>query len=162
MHYGLLDVSMGICYSLDMIQSIKTKYWLVVVSKDHIEIGKKLGIVQANHGKAAPMKRMKPGDLIVFYSPKILFQGKEPLKKFTAIARVKEGNVYQGDMGGGFTPFRRDVEFLPCEETEIQSLIEELTFIKNKQSWGFVFRFGFFEIPKGDFETISKKMKVKY
>jgi hypothetical protein len=45
----------------------QTKYWLVVVSKDHIEIGKKLGIVQANHGKAAPIKRMKPGDLIVFY-----------------------------------------------------------------------------------------------
>jgi predicted RNA-binding protein len=139
----------------------QTKYWLVVVSKDHVETGKKLGIVQANHGKAAPMKRMKPGDLIVFYSPKLHFQGKEPLKKFTAIARVREGEVYQGDMGGGFTPYRRDVKFLSCEETDIQALIEKLTFIRNKQSWGFVFRFGFFEIPKEDFETISKKMKMK-
>lgn len=137
-----------------------TKYWLVVVSKDHIETGKKLGIVQANHGKAAPMKRMKPGDLIVFYSPKLHFQGKEPLKKFTAIARVKEGEVYQGDMGGGFTPFRRDVVFLPCEEMDILSLIPKLAFIKNKRSWGFVFRFGFFEIPKVDFEIISKKMSL--
>lgn len=137
-----------------------TKYWLVVVSKDHIETGKKLGIVQANHGKAAPMKRMKPGDLIVFYSPKLYFQGKEPLKKFTATARVKEGEVYQGDMGGGFTPYRRDVEFLPCEETDILPLIPKLTFIRNKQSWGFVFRFGFFEIPKVDFEIISRKMSL--
>ncbi len=140
----------------------QTKCWLVVVSKDHLENGKKLGVVQANHGKAAPMKRMKPGDLIVFYSPKLHFQGKEPYKKFTAIARVKEGEVYQGDMGGGFVPYRRDVEFLSCKETAIQPLIQMLTFIRNKQSWGFVFRFGFFEIPKEDFDTISKAMKEKH
>jgi predicted RNA-binding protein len=137
------------------------KYWLVVVSKDHVEIGKKLGIVQANHGKATPMKRMKPGDLIVFYSPKIHFQGKEPLKKFTAIARVKKGDTYQGDMGGGFTPYRRDVEFLPCEETDIQPLLDTLKFIRNKKNWGFVFRFGFFEITKNDFETIAKTMHLE-
>ena len=137
----------------------ETKYWLVVVSKDHLENGKKLGIVQANHGKGAPMRRMQAGDLIVFYSPKLRFQGKEPYRKFSAIARVKAGEVYQGDMGGGFIPYRRDVEFLPCQETEIQPLIPELTFIRNKQSWGFVFRFGFFEIPQTDFQTISKVMK---
>ena len=78
------------------------KYWVVVASKEHVEQGKQLGIVQANHGKASPMKRMRPGDLIVFYSPKLQYQGKQPSKKFTAIARVKEGEVYQGDMGGGF------------------------------------------------------------
>ena len=138
------------------------KYWLVVVSKDHIKIGKKLGIAQANHGKAAPMKRMIPGDFIVFYSPKIHFHGKEPLKKFTALARVEKGDVYQGDMGGGFVPYRRDVKYISCKETDILPLIPKLTFIKNKQSWGFVFRFGFFEIPLEDFEIISKAMKYKH
>jgi predicted RNA-binding protein len=138
-----------------------TKYWTVVASKDHVEIGKKLGVVQANHGKAAPLKRMKPGDLIVFYSSKLHFQGKEPLKKFTAIARVKEGEIYQGNMGGGFIPYRRDVEFIPCQEADILTLIPKLTFIRNKKTWGIVFRFGFFEIPKEDYETITKKMKLK-
>ncbi len=137
------------------------KYWVVVASKDHVELGKTLGIVQANHGKASSLKRMTPGDLIVFYSPKVLFEGKDPLKKFTAMARVKEGEVYQGDMGGGFTPFRKDVEFLPCEETDILPLIPQMTFIRKKQSWGFVFRFGFFEKPKEDFEVISNKMGLK-
>ncbi len=137
------------------------RYWLVVVSKDHLENGKKMGIVQANHGKAAPMKRMKPGDLIVFYSPKLHFQSREPHKKFTAIARVKEGEVYQGNMGGGFVPYRRDVEFLSSKEAAVQPLVQTLTFIRNKQSWGFVFRFGFFEVPKEDFETISRAMKAK-
>ena len=137
-----------------------TKYWIVVASKDHAEKGKSLGIIQSNHGKAAPMKRLKPGDMIVFYSPKLHFQGKEPYQKFIAIARVKEGEVYQGNMGDGFFPYRRDVQFLPCEEADIQPLIEKMTFIRNKKSWGFVFRFGFFEIPKADFETISKEMKI--
>jgi len=133
------------------------KYWLVVVSKDHVELGKKLGIVQANHGKAAPMKRLRPGDFVVFYSPKLRFEGKEPLKKFTAIARVKEGEVYQGDMGGS-PSYRRDADYLPCNEVDALPLIPELTFIRNKQAWGYVFRFGFLEIPKEDFETISRKM----
>jgi predicted RNA-binding protein len=143
-----------------MIVERPTKYWIVVASKDHVETGKKLGIVQVNHGKAAPLKRMKAGDLIAFYSPKLQFQGKEPLKKFTAIARVKEGEIYQGNMGGSFIPYRRDVEFIPCGEADIQTLIPKLTFIKNKKSWGIVFRFGFLEIPKEDYETITKKMDL--
>ena len=140
----------------------QTKYWLVVASKDHIERGKKLGIVQANHGKAGPMRRLNSGDLIVFYSPKVRFEGKEPLKKFTAIAMVKDGEMYQGEMGSDFDPYRRDVEYLSSEETEIQSLIEKLTFIRNKKSWGFIFRFGFFEIPAEDFKLISIKMNLKH
>jgi len=69
--------------------------------------------------------------------------------------------VYQGDMGGGFMPYRRDVEFLPCEEADILPLIPQLTFIHNKRSWGFVFRFGFFELAEDDFERIAKYMKTK-
>ena len=134
------------------------RYWVVVVSKDHLQTGKKLGIVQANHGKSAPMKRLKTGDLIVFYSPKMEFSGKEPCRKFTAVARVKEGEPYQGDMGDGFVPFRRDVEFLPCEEVDIKPIIPKLGFIRKKESWGFVFRFGFFEIPREDFATIAGEM----
>lgn len=137
------------------------KFWIVVVSKDHMEIGKRLGVVQANHGKAVPMKRMRPGDMIIFYSPKVRFEGKEPLKKFTAIAQVKEGEVYQGYMGEGFVAFRRDVEFLACKEADILPLIPRMTFIRNKRSWGFVFRFGFFEIPEKDFKIISKVMDMK-
>ncbi len=140
-------------------ETSQRKYWIVVASKDHVEHGKLLGIVQANHGKASPMKRMHPGDLIIFYSPKLHYQEKQPYKKFTAIARVKAGEVYKGDMGDGFLPYRRDVEFLPCEEADILPLIDQMTFTRNKKSWGFVFRFGFFEIPKVDFETISKEMR---
>src|SRR5258708_33038966 len=106
-----------------------TRYWIAVASKDHVARGKNLGIVQANHGKASLMKKLKQGDYVLFYSPKLTYEGKQPYKKFTAIARVKEGDVYQGDMGGGFIPYRRDVEFLPCQEVDILPLIDQMSFI---------------------------------
>lgn len=135
-----------------------TKYWLVVVSRDHVEIGKRHGIVMANHGKAAPLRRMRSGDSVVCYSPKAAHEGKEPLKKFTAIARVSEGEVYHGELDGGFTAYRRDVEYLPCDEADIVPLIHRLTFIRDKQRWGYLFRFGFFEVPEVDFQTIAAAM----
>jgi predicted RNA-binding protein len=134
---------------------------VVVASKDHVDIGKRLGIVQANHGKAAALKRMRPGDYVIFYSSKLNFDKQEPYRKFTAIAKVKEGEIYQGYMRGGREPYRRDVEFLKCREADIRPLIQKMGFIKKKESWGFVFRFGFFEIPKRDFEIIAKAVRLE-
>ena len=46
------------------------KYWIIVASKDHLQRGLAGGFIQANHGKAAPLKRMHVGDWVLFYSPK--------------------------------------------------------------------------------------------
>jgi len=40
----------------------------------------------------------------------------------------------------------------------IQPLIAELTFIQDKKHWGYVFRYGCFEIPKHDFDLIASRM----
>ena len=64
-------------------------------------------------------------------------------------------------MGNGFEPYRRDIRFVEGEEISIRLLLEDLTFIKNKKSWGYVFRFGFFEIPESDFQRIAAAMKVE-
>ncbi len=140
-------------------------YWVVVVSKDHIQNGIRAGIIQANHGKAAPLKRMQVGDGILIYSPKVKYGGDEKLQAFTAIGRVTGETVYQYDMGNDFIPYRRDVEYFDSVEIPIQPLVPALTFIKNKQSWGYLFRFGFFEIPQVDFDLIASQMlteKVAY
>jgi len=140
----------------------KTRYWIVVASRDHVENGKRLGVVQTNHGKASALKRMAPRDCIIFYSPKLYFEGKEPLRKFTAVAMVKSGEMYKGQMAGDFEPYRRNVEFLQCVEADIRPLIPKMSFIRKKESWGFVFKFGSFEIPKEDFDKIAKSMKLKW
>ena len=136
----------------------EARYWVIVASKNHVMNGVHWGIAQANHGKAAPLKRMKVGDGIVYYSPKVEFEGDEKLQAFTAIGEVTGETVYQFDMGGGFVPYRRDVKYKECIEVPIQPLIPALTFIKDKTSWGYMFRFGFFEIPKVDFDLIASQM----
>ena len=134
------------------------KYWIIVASKDHIQRGQAGGFIQANHGKAAPLKRMRAGDWVIFYSPKLEFDKPEKLQCFTAIVRVVGEEIYQQDMGGGFVPFRLKVQFLPSKDVSIQPLIEELTFIKDKTHWGAPFRFGTLQIPEEDFRLIAGKM----
>src|SRR5512132_70505 len=106
--------------------------WIIVASKDHLQRGIAGGFIQANHGKASPLKRMQAGDWVIFYSPKVEFEKPEKLQCFTAIVRVVDEDVYQHDMGAGFTPFRRKVQFLPSNDVSILPLIDDLTFIKDK------------------------------
>ena len=84
----------------------------------------------------------------------------ELLQAFTAIGQVLDGEPYSWDMDNGFIPYRRDVQFFPAQETPIRLLINQLSFIKNKQSWGYVFRFGLLEIPESDFQAIATAMNV--
>ncbi len=50
---------------------------------------------------------------------------------------------------------------MPAQEAPIRPLIENLTFIKNKKSWGYIFRFGLIEIPEPDFLQIAAAMNVQ-
>jgi predicted RNA-binding protein len=134
------------------------KYWIVVVSKEHTLRGVSGGFMQACHGKKAPLQRMKEGDWLVVYSPKINMEGNEKCQSFTAVGQAKDEEVYQFQMTENFIPFRRNINFYDCQETSILPLINELEFIPNKKSWGFPFRFGFFEINEKDFNLIVSKM----
>ena len=134
------------------------KYWIVVVSKDHIARGVAGGFIQANHGKEGPLKRMAVDDGVVIYSPKQSYSGDEPLRAFTAIGQVADDKIYQHKMTEDFTPYRRNINYFDCTETPIVPLVANLDFIKNKSSWGYPFRFGCFEIPAADFELIKTNM----
>ena len=101
---------------------------------------------------------MKEEDWIIFYSPKETFEGNSPLRKFTALGKIKDDRVYQVEIDTDFHPFRRNVEFLAVNETSIEPLISELSFIKNKKSWGYIFRLGLLQIPRDDFVLIANHM----
>jgi hypothetical protein len=135
-----------------------TRYYSVVVSKDHILNGVKGGFMQANHGKSASLKRLHTGDWVLFYSPKQPYAGKESLQAFTAIGQVRDEELYQHKMSDDFIPYRRNINYDECTETPIAPLINDLDFIENKKAWGFKFRFGFFEIGERDFELIRSAM----
>ncbi len=136
--------------------------YIGVACKEHVENGVKLGICQFCHGKVAPAKRLKQHDYIIYYSSKVTMTCAKLYQKFTAVGRITDDEIYSYDMGNGFMVYRRNVEYLDIKShVEIQPLIEELSFIKNKASWGGVFRYGFLEIDQKSFDNIAAKMLDK-
>lgn len=135
-----------------------SKYWIAVASADHARRGRELGIMQVGHGKCGPLRRVSAGDGIVYYSPVVALEGKEKLQAFTTLGRVKAGDVYQADMGGGFKPFRRDVEYVAAKEAPILPLLDALELTRRKKNWGYAFRLGLVEISRSDFDAIASAM----
>ena len=136
-----------------------TKYWIAVASAEHARRGK-AGFMQVNHGKAAPLKRIHPGDGVAYYSPTITFGGKDKLQAFTLIGRVKDGEIYQGEMGD-WVAHRRDVDWAAAEDAPIAPLLDQLDFTAGKTNWGYQLRFGLFEISTHDFQLIAQAMHAK-
>ncbi len=133
------------------------KYFIGTVSKEHVSIGLRGGFCQFCHGKLWPAKKLVKGDWVIYYSPKDKFQSKEPYKKFTAIGQIVNEEPYQVEQFPGFKPFRRNIDYKKCREVNLDEVSGLLEFTKDK-GYGILFRRGFFEISKADFETIFKKM----
>ena len=134
--------------------------WIGVVSRSHVQRGVEGGFIQLNHGKKAPVQRLKAGDRLALYSPRTDYPDGQPLQAFTALGVVATGQVYQVEMSAEFKPYRVDVGFLPCQEAPIKPLVERLSFIKSKTHWGAAFRFGFLKVPEEDFALIESAMSV--
>lgn len=139
----------------------ETKYWIIVASKDHVKMGLKGGFAQACHGKSAPLKRMKKGDYVLFYSGKQTMNQPQKCQEFTAIGKVENDDVYPYQMTDDFCPSRRNIHCFEHIDISILPYIQDLQFIQNKQSWGYPFRFGFLEINQQDFDVISTQMLLK-
>jgi predicted RNA-binding protein len=131
------------------------------ISRDHVQLSVEGGFTQAGHGKASGLKRLKADDWLIYYSPKTSLRDGEPLQAFTAIGRVLDEELYQVQQAPGFTPWRRNIEFVKSIEAPIRPLIDQLSFIKDKHRWGYMFRVGLLKIPQEDFALISRAMTVK-
>jgi hypothetical protein len=135
-----------------------TGYWVAVASAEHVRRGRAEGFMQVCHGKATPLKRVRPGDHVVYYSPTVTFGGKDRLQAFTAIGIVRDDEPYCVDMGHGFHPHRLDVAWAEAAEAPIQPLLETLRFTAGKSNWGYQFRFGLFAIGQEDWHGIAAAM----
>lgn len=127
--------------------------WMVVASAEHVLRGRDGGFVQVGHGKAAPLRRMAPGDGVVCYSPSRVMGEKDGFQSFTAIGCVRDGRPYQVEMTPDFKPWRRDVDWMEAAEHPIAPLKEWLEFTADK-NWGYKLRLGLVEIPKVDFDFL--------
>jgi EVE domain len=135
--------------------------WVAVASAEDVAIGRAQGFMQVGHGKGAPLKRLHAGDRVAYYSPVRTFGTKQVCQAFTAVGVVRDERVYQGDMGGGFHPFRKDVNWLPADEASIRPLLEALSFTQGKANWGYAFRFGSLKVTEADMDVIIHAMSAK-
>ena len=135
-------------------------YWLAVASANHVRRAASGRFMQVNNGKAAPLRRVSPGDGVAYYSPTITLGGKDKLQAFTLIGRVKAGEIYQGEMGD-FVANCRDVDWADGTDASIAPLLERLDFTRGNRNWGYQLRFGLFEISRHDFELIAAAMHAR-
>jgi hypothetical protein len=133
--------------------------WVSVASAEHVRRGREHGFMQVCHGKAAPLRRIRAGDRVVYSSPTEACRGKDGLQSFTAIGVVRPAEPYAFDMGGGFCPFRRDVAWFDAMEAPIRPLLDRLEFSAGVRNWGYQLRFGLFAISAADMELIASAMR---
>jgi hypothetical protein len=135
--------------------------WIAVASAEHVRRGRNEGFMQVCHGKAAPLRRVKPGSRVVYYSPTETFGGTDRLQAFTALGIVRGVDAYQVDMGGGFHPFRRDIDWLDAKSASIKPLLDRLELTRGQRNWGQKFRFGLVAISTRDMSVIAEEMGIR-
>ncbi len=114
--------------------------------------------MQVCHGKERPLRRIRPNDCVIYYSPTTVFGGTDKCQAFTAIGLVRDTPPYPFDMGNGFVPFRRDVLWLSSVNAFIHPLLDRLDFTVGVHSWGYRFRYGLFSISEHDCAVIATAM----
>jgi len=136
------------------------KNWIAVACAEHARRGRDAarGFMQVGHGKQAPLRRIRPGDRVAYYSPSLAPGGKDRLQSFVSVGIAQPGEPYEFDMGGGFVPWRRDVNYVAASESPIQPLLDGLAFIEDRQHWGYKFRFGLFDVSDHDMRLIAGVM----
>lgn len=136
----------------------RRRYWIGVVSEEHVRYGVNQGIGQTCHGKATKLKEMNEGDYLIYYSPSTSMLDGEPLQAFTALGRVADDSVYKYQISETFVPYRRKIQYLSCRNVSIKNLLHKLSITRDRRSWGQVFRSGQFEISEDDFMIIANEM----
>jgi len=66
--------------------SASPRSWIAVASAEHVQRGRNAGFMQVCHGKVSPLRRVRPDDHVIYYSPTHTFGGRDKLQAFTAIA----------------------------------------------------------------------------
>ena len=138
------------------------RFWVGVASREHVLAAVRGAFCQLNHGKEAAVRRLQIGDSIVFYSPRERMEGGESLQAFTAAGRILDEVPYQVEQSKDFRPFRRKTEYFKSKGASIHTLLEVLSFTKERTNWGAALRMGIFRMRREDYKKIAKAMGVTF
>ena len=140
--------------------NLPLSFWLTVASANDVARGRMGGFRQVCHDKRPPLLRISPGDGVVYYSPTEVFGNRTPCQAFTALGFARDTLPYPFDMGGGFVPFRRDVDWLATRPAAIHPLLDQLELTRGQRNWGQPFRYGIVRIVPADFTCIASAMRI--
>lgn len=135
--------------------------WLAIASANHVERGLADGFMQVCHGKGGPLRRIRPADRVIYYSPTRIFGIRDGYMHFTASGTVTSPSPYQADMGGGFHPFRHDVAWDEASAFPIRPLLDDLELTRGKSNWAYPFRFGLLPLAEADATLIRRMMEAR-
>ena len=116
---------------------------------------------QLSHGKEAPVRRLKTGDVVIFYSPRESMGTGATLRAFTAAGCIVDDAPYQIEQSHNFHPFRRRTQYFQSKQASIHPLLENLTFTRGRRNWSIAFRRGAFRINPEDFTKIAGAMGIE-
>lgn len=131
--------------------------WLAVASAAHVRIGRAGGFAQVCHGKAVPLRRIRAGDGIVYYSPSETIGKKDGRPSFTAIGRVADEEIRQVEQFPGFFPHRRRILWAEAREIPLDEIRGRLA-LTARPGWGASLRFGLLKLEGRDFRLLWEAM----
>ena len=134
--------------------------WLAVASADHVAQGVAQGFMQVCHGKSAPLRRLRAGDRVAYYSPGQVMRGPATVRSITAFGIVADDQLEQVEMAPGFTPWRRRVRWISDQALPIATLRADPRFALSGPSWGAKLRFGLLELDDHSMDMIAARMSV--
>jgi EVE domain len=137
-----------------------TTAWVSIASKERVTAAVQGGFCQLKHGREAPVRRLKPGDYIIYYAPRERMRAGDVVQAFVALGKILPGEPYRAHASKGFRPFRRDVEYSAGTDAPIRPLLRKLSFTRNRACWGQSSRRGIFRIDPDDLAIIANAMKI--
>jgi EVE domain len=133
------------------------QYWLGVVSRTHVERAVAGGFAQVCHGRAAPLRRMRPGDWLVYYSATEEMGGGERLQAFTALGQLVDDRIYEVELDE-WRPHRRAVRYEAVGRVPIAALAPQLH-LTAQPHWGVALRRGHLPLDAHDFQLIAAALR---
>ncbi len=133
-------------------------HFIGVVHRKQVRIARDKGVVAFGHGKESLVRTLNPGDTVIYYAPREE-PGGDPVQCFVSMATVTGDAPFVVEFYMGSEGWVREARYDLWGAAPVRPMLEDLSFVKNKQSWGMTFRGGKFEIPAADHDLIVAALK---
>ncbi len=140
-------------------KSESLRYWIAVIPKVGVERCLAGGFAMFAHGRHDAVKRTSAGEWLAYYSPRTLLKGGEEVRAFTAIGKFSGREPYEAEMMPGRVGWRRDIAFeKKARPADVYPLLDQLSFIRDREHWGLFFHRSLFSVQRDDFAKIAAAM----